>query len=71
MRLAVIGMAAGVILTLTLTRVVSTLLVGVEPHDLATFNLVGILFLIITALASWLPARRAARLDPTVALRQE
>jgi len=47
------------------------MLVGVKPTDPATFAVVAILFLLIAALASWMPARRAAGLDPLEALREE
>jgi putative ABC transport system permease protein len=47
------------------------MLVGVKATDPATFAVIATLFLLIAALASWLPARRAAGLDPTEALRQE
>jgi putative ABC transport system permease protein len=43
----------------------------VKATDPATFALMAIVFFVIAALASWLPARRAAGLDPTVALREE
>jgi len=48
-----------------------SMLVGVKPEDPATFVAMAVLFTMIAGAASWLPARRAARLDPTVALRDE
>ncbi len=48
-----------------------TMLVGVTPTDPITFAAIAVLFFIIAAVASWLPARRAALLDPTTALRDE
>ena len=67
--------AAGILLgfggALGLTRVMTSMLVGVKPTDLATFAVVAVLFFAIAALASWVPARRAAALDPTSALREE
>jgi ABC-type lipoprotein release transport system permease subunit len=49
----------------------ASMLVGVRPTDPVTFVAMALLFLAIAAIASWLPARRAAALDPTVALRGE
>jgi putative ABC transport system permease protein len=49
----------------------STMLVGVSPTDPLTFAAIAAFFLGITALACWIPARRAARLDPVAALREE
>jgi putative ABC transport system permease protein len=49
----------------------TTMLVGVKPTDPATFATMAMVFLLIAALASWLPAWRAASLDPTAALRDE
>jgi putative ABC transport system permease protein len=70
-RLSVIGIAAGLIAAYELTRVLTTMLVDVKPTDPATFASIALLFLIIAAIASWLPARRAAALDPSEALREE
>ena len=47
------------------------MLVGVKPTDPVTFILIAGLFVSVAALASWIPARRAAALDPNVALRYE
>jgi ABC-type lipoprotein release transport system permease subunit len=56
---------------LGLTRAMTSMLIGVRPTDPATFSAMAVLFFTIAALASWLPARRAAGLDPTKALRDE
>jgi ABC-type lipoprotein release transport system permease subunit len=48
----------------------ATMLVGVKPGDPATFVAMGTVFVIIAGVASWLPARRAAHLAPTTALRE-
>ncbi|HYL34859.1 MAG TPA: ABC transporter permease [Bryobacteraceae bacterium] len=69
--LSVAGIAIGLILALALTRSMTTLLVGVAPTDPMTFAAMAILFLLIAGVSAWLPARRAALLDPTVALREE
>jgi putative ABC transport system permease protein len=47
------------------------LLVGVRPTDPATFAAIAVVFVAVAVLACWLPARRAAALDPNVALRDE
>ena len=71
LRLSTLGIAIGLIAALALTRVMTTMLVGVKPTDPTTFVSVALFFLIIAVVASWLPARRAAGLDPTEALRVE
>jgi predicted permease len=71
LRLSIVGIGAGLVAALVLTRVLATMLVGVKPTDPLTFAGITIVFLAISALASWLPARRAAGLDPTTALREE
>jgi putative ABC transport system permease protein len=69
--LSAVGIALGLAAALQLTQVMTGMLVGVKPADPSTFAAIVVLFLVISAVASWLPARRAAALDPTVALRQE
>ena len=69
--LAAIGIAVGTVAALGLTRLMASLLFGVDPVDLPTFGLVGATLAGVAALASWLPARRAAAVDPAVTLRQE
>ena len=69
--LAGIGLAAGVAAALALSRLLSSLLFHVQPNDAATYAAVSVLLLVLTAAASWLPARRATRIDPTRALRTE
>jgi predicted permease len=70
-RLTVFGIAAGLIAAFALTRLMAAMLVGVRATDPATFVCMTALFLLIGFLASWLPARRAAALDPVLALREE
>lgn len=69
--LSVIGIAIGLVGAFLLTRVLASMLVEVKPTDPVTFVSVAVLFLLVAAIASWLPALRAARLDPTTALRNE
>jgi putative ABC transport system permease protein len=69
--LAVTGVALGVAGGLALTRVIGSLLYNVSATDPATFILVPLVLIGVAALASYIPARRAARVDPTVALRWE
>jgi putative ABC transport system permease protein len=69
--LSVIGIVIGLVASFGFTRVLASMLVEVKPTDPVTFASVALLFLIIAFLASWLPALRAAGLDPTTALRNE
>lgn len=70
-RAAVAGIAVGVVAGLALTRLLSDLLYGVSPGDWLTFSSVALLLLIVTMGACLIPARRAVRVDPIVALRYE
>jgi ABC-type antimicrobial peptide transport system permease subunit len=65
------GVAAGILGALALTRLLSTLLFGIAPNDPATFILVSFLLLAVSVSAACLPARRAARIDPMIALRHD
>ena len=69
--LTAIGIALGMAGAVLLTRYLRSLLFGVQPVDALTFAAVGILFGIVAMLASYVPARRAARVDPMVALRAD
>jgi putative ABC transport system permease protein len=71
LRLSCAGIGLGVLAAFWLTRAMTTMLVGITRTDPATFVSMAALFLAIAAMASWLPARRAAGLDPTAALREE
>jgi len=71
MVLAVLGVALGAAGAFTLTRLMRKLLFNVEPQDPLTFIAVAVLLVCVAALASYVPGRRATRVDPVVALRAE
>ncbi len=71
LRLTLIGVALGVVGAMAVTRVLSSLLYDVSPTDPLTLASVSLVLSVIALLASYLPARWAARIDPMVALRQE
>ena len=70
-RLAVIGLGIGLVGSFALTRLISSMLFGIEPTDPVTFASVSLILLAIGVLASWLPARRATRIEPISALRSD
>jgi putative ABC transport system permease protein len=69
MQTTIIGIVLGIAGALALTRYLQTLLFGVEAYDITVFAAVTMLLLAIAALACYLPARRATRIDPMTALR--
>jgi putative ABC transport system permease protein len=71
MRLSVIGLVIGLMVAYALTRFMSSMLFGVQPHDPLAFAGAATLVLVTAALAAYIPVHRAARLDPMVALRSE
>ncbi|MBO0725306.1 MAG: FtsX-like permease family protein, partial [Blastocatellia bacterium] len=71
LKLAVMGLALGLVAALAVTRFVASLLYGVTATDPLTFIGVSLLLLLVAALANWLPARRATKVDPLIALRHE
>ncbi len=70
-RMAALGVATGIVASVAITRVMSTLLFGISPTDPVTFVGVAVLLSFVALLASYIPARRAMRVDPIIALRYE
>ena len=70
MKLALIGVAIGIAGALALARVVSTMLYEVTPFDPISYTVTPVLLLVVAVLACYIPARRAMRIDPILALRQ-
>ena len=70
-KLVLAGIAIGLIAALALTRVMATLLFGVTATDPTTFALISLLLVAVAAIASYIPARRATRVNPIIALRYE
>jgi len=70
-RMALIGVVIGIAAALGLTRLMSNQLFGVTAHDPVTFAVVAILLMLVAVLACYVPAQRAVRVDPMIALRYE
>ena len=68
-RLVIAGLSVGAALSLALVRLTSGLLYGVRPDDPLTFGLAILVLIVVAGVASYVPGRRAMRIDPLVALR--
>ena len=68
---AIAGVVIGWVGALGMTRWIESLLIGVPPRDIGTYAAVSVALVSVAIVASYLPARRASRQDPTVALRSE
>jgi putative ABC transport system permease protein len=71
MLVALAGIAVGLAGAVALSRVLSSLLYEIQPRDSLTFTVVALLLSVVALTACLVPARRASRVDPTVALREE
>jgi ABC-type antimicrobial peptide transport system permease subunit len=71
LKLTLIGLGFGFAGAFAVTRLLATLLFGVTPLDPVTFVGVGVVLAIVALIASYVPARRATRIQPTIALRAE
>ncbi len=70
-KMALLGVGAGLLTSLGLGRLIANMLFGVNAHDPLTFLGVAVLLLVVALAACYLPARRASRVDPMIALRYE
>ncbi len=71
MTLALIGVVIGLLVALALTRWMETLLFGVRPTDPLTFAVIAAVLALVALIACWIPARRATKVDPLLALRHD
>jgi predicted permease len=71
LKLALFGIGLGLVAAFALTRLMETLLFGVRPADAMTFSVIAFALLLVALIACWIPARRATKVDPMIALRSE
>lgn len=69
--LALAGVSVGLTISIAIGRFIATMLYGLKPYDPLTLSLAALLLIVVALGASWLPAHRAARIDPIKALRHE
>jgi ABC-type antimicrobial peptide transport system permease subunit len=69
--LAIVGVSVGVAMGLAMSRLIASMLYGLKSDDPLTFTGASLLLIFVALSASWFPARRAARIDPLKALRDE
>ena len=70
LRFSAVGMLLGLLIAFSLTNVIRSMLVSVTPTDPLTFAAISVLFLVVVVTSALIPALRAARVDPVVAIRQ-
>jgi putative ABC transport system permease protein len=71
LKLALIGVSIGLLAAIALTRWMKSMLFNVDPIDSFTFATIPVVLLIVALFACWIPAQRATRVDPMVALKSE
>jgi ABC-type antimicrobial peptide transport system permease subunit len=71
MKMSAVGIVLGIAAAFAITRVMASLFVGISPTDPLTFAAITLLFIAVALVAAWMPAYRASRLDPMVAIREE
>jgi ABC-type antimicrobial peptide transport system permease subunit len=71
MKLTLLGVGMGLVMAFAFGRLISGFLFGVQATDLVTFFATAVLLLIVALFASYIPARRAARIDPMISLRSD
>jgi ABC-type antimicrobial peptide transport system permease subunit len=71
LRYSLLGVLGGVGCAFAVSRLLTTFLFGITPWDPVAFSIAAIVLTLVASIAAWIPARRAARIDPLIALRAE